>query len=110
MHTRKNTRKFLEKMNKGLEEKYGSRFPEAWRMLLENYQAEKKAYDQAMLDYRVTRGDLDIRKTFLQKQRESLFGSQFPETVLEFWRKMQKNWAACDYTPHSQGEAFKSRE
>ena len=86
----------LRKERQSLEEKYGSRFPEAWQMLLENYRAEKKAYDQAVLDYRVTRGDLDIRKTFLQKQRESLFGSQFPETVLEFWKMMQKNWAACD--------------
>ena len=31
----------------------------------------------------MSRGDLDIKKTFLQKQREALFGSQFPETVLE---------------------------
>lgn len=75
-----------------LEKKYGTKFPEAWQMLLDNYRQEKAAYDQAVLDYRVTRGDLDIQKTFLQKQRESLFGGQFPETVLEIWQKMQKNW------------------
>lgn len=61
-------------------------------MLLETYRQEKTAYDQAVLDYRVTRGDLDIQKTFLQKQREALFGNQFPETVLEVWQRMQKNW------------------
>jgi len=75
-----------------LEKKYGTQFPEAWRMLLETYRQEKTAYDQAVLDYRVTRGDLDIQKTFLQKQREALFGNQFPETVLEVWQRMQKNW------------------
>ena len=86
----------LDQEREALEEKYGTRFPEAWKLLLENYQAEKKAYDQAVLDYRVSRGDLDIKKTFLQKQRESLFGSQFPEAVLELWQKMQRNWTDFD--------------
>lgn len=75
-----------------LEEKYGSAHPEAWTMTFTAYEAEKKAYDQAILDYRVSRGDLDIQQTFLQKQRESLFGSQTPEKVLEVWQQMRKNW------------------
>ena len=78
-----------------LEEKYGSAFPEAWLMQFTAYEEERKAFDQALLDYRVTRGDLDIQQTFLQKQRESLFGSQTPEKVLELWQQMQKNWEAC---------------
>ena len=79
-----------------LEKKYGTKFPEAWELLLENYRQEKMTFDQALQDYRAVRGDLDIRKTFLQKQRESLFGGQFPETVLEVWKKMEKNWDAYD--------------
>lgn len=79
-----------------LEEKYGSSYPEAWRVLLHRYEAEKKACDQALLDYRVARGDLDIQKTFLQKQQESLFGSQNPEKVLDIWQRMAKRWEACD--------------
>ena len=86
----------LRQQMASLEEKYGTKFPEAWTMLLESYRAEKQAYDQDLLEYRVARGDLDIKKTFLQKQRESLFGSQFPETVLEFWQKLRKNWDAYD--------------
>ncbi len=77
-----------------LEEKYGSSYPEAWMMLFTSYEEEKKAFDQALLDYRVFRGDLDIQQTFLQKQRESLFGGQTPEKVLEVWQQMQKNWEA----------------
>lgn len=79
-----------------LEEKYGSKFPEAWMMQLHHYETEKKKYDQAMLDYRVARGDLDIRNTFLQKQRESLFGGQMPEKVQEIWQQMMKQWDAYE--------------
>ena len=75
-----------------LEDKYGSIYPEAWQMMFNTYVEEKKAFDQALLDYRVTRGDLDIQQTFLQKQRESLFGGQAPEKVLEIWQQMQRNW------------------
>ena len=79
-----------------LEEKYGSSYPEAWMTVFRNYEAEKKAFDQALLDYRVTRGDLDIQKTFLQKQREALFGSQAPDQVLEIWQQMRKKWTMLD--------------
>ena len=44
----------------------------------------------------MTRGDLDIQRTFLQKQRESLFGSQAPDQVLEVWQQMQKKWTLLD--------------
>ena len=77
---------------KALEEKYGSAYPEAWLMQLQRYEAEKAAYDQALLDHRIAGGDLDIRRTFLQKQRESLFGSQNPEKVLEIWTRMADRW------------------
>ena len=75
-----------------LEEKYGSNMPEAWMLLLKKYETEKAAFDQSMLDYRTGRGDLDIRSTFLQKQRESLFGGQSPEKVLGIWQQMQRQW------------------
>ena len=79
-----------------IEKKYGSPYPEAWLTLYQSYEREKTAYDQAVLDYRVSRGDLDIQRTFLQKQRESLFGSQTPEKVLEIWQQMQLRWEAYD--------------
>jgi len=75
-----------------LEEKYGSAMPEAWMLQLNHYAEAVKAYDQAMAEYRSGRGDLDIRSTFLQKQRESLFGSQSPDKVLELWQQMKKRW------------------
>lgn len=81
---------------KTLEEKYGSAIPELWQQRLKTYEAERAAYDHQMLDYRVNRGDLDIRATFLEKQRESLFGGQEPEKILEVWRSMAKNWQARD--------------
>lgn len=81
---------------KALEEKYGSGYPEAWLALYQKYAAEQKEYDQAMLNYRVTRGDLDIQSTFLQKQRESLFAGQPPENVLAIWQQMLKKWDECD--------------
>ena len=77
---------------KQLEEKYGSAYPEAWMMQLQHYKEEKEAYDQALLDHRIAGGDLDIRRAFLQKQRESLFGAQNPEKVLEIWKKMADRW------------------
>lgn len=79
-----------------LKEKYGSPYPEAWMTVFRNYEEEKKAFDKMLLDYRVTRGDLDIQRTFLQKQRESLFGSQAPDQVLEIWQQMQKKWVLLD--------------
>ena len=83
---------------KELEEKYGSPYPEAWMMQLQHYEAEKAAYDQALLDYRIAGGDLDIRRTFLQKQRESLFGAQNPEKVLEIWKRMSDQWQQYEAT------------
>ena len=79
-----------------LEEKYGSSYPEAWQMLFKTYEAEKRAYEQALQEYQASRGDLDIRRTFLQRQREGLFGSQFPDTVMELWQQMRKNWEQYD--------------
>ena len=81
---------------KRLEGKYGSAFPEAWQMMLKNYEAEKEAYDRVFAEYQAAQADLDIRRTFLQRQRESLFGDQFPDTVLEIWQQMQKNWEQYD--------------
>ena len=99
-------KKEQRRLAKELEEKYGSAYPDAWLLLLRNYEAEKKAFDQAMLDYRVARGDLDIRRTFLLKQREALFGSQAPDQVLEIWQQMRKSWAALDRAK----EAFQQAE
>ena len=79
-----------------LEEKYGSGYPEAWQMLLKKYAEEKRAFDQALQDHQASRGDLDIRRTFLQKQRESLLGDQFPDAALENWQQMRKNWENYD--------------
>lgn len=80
-----------------LKEKYGSPYPEAWQMLLNKYVEEKRAFDQALQDHQAVRGDLDIRRTFLQKQRETLFGDQFPDTMLEIWQQMRKNWENYDF-------------
>ena len=77
-------------------EKYGSQSTDSWKGKLKAYREEKQAYEQALLEYRVVRGDLDIKKTFLQKQREALFGGQQPEAVLGVWMKMRKTWDAYD--------------
>lgn len=90
-----------------LEKKYGSPYPEAWMTLYQGYEKEKKAYDQAVLDYRVTRGDLDIQNTFLQKQRESLFGGQKPEKVLEVWQQMQQRWESYEEACRNYQQAEK---
>ena len=84
------------KESEALKEKYGSPYPEAWQMLLDKYIEEKRGFEQALQDYQASRGDLDIRRTFLQKQREALFGDQFPDTVLEIWQQMRKNWENYD--------------
>lgn len=88
---------FLKKNNRNreaavLEEKYGSSMPEAWRLRLNGFAEAVEQYEQQMAAYRAGRGDLDIRSTFLQKQRESLFGSQSPEKVLQLWLAMEKRW------------------
>lgn len=89
-----------------LEEKYGSPYPDAWKVLFSNYETEKVSYDQAVLEYRVTRGDLDIRNTFLQKQRESLFGGQSPDKMLSLWKQMQQQWEEYD----AAGQEFSRAE
>ena len=89
-------RENLRKEAETLEEKYGSAYPEAWQMLLKKYEEEKREFDQALQDHLASKGDLDIRRTFLQKQRESLFGDQFPDTVLDIWQQMRKNWDNFD--------------
>ena len=75
-----------------MEEKYGSAMPEAWMLRLKSFAESVEQYEQAMAAYRAGRGDLDIRSTFLQKQRESLFGGQSPEKVLQLWLAMEKRW------------------
>ena len=59
---------------------------------LKSFAESVEQYEQAMAAYRAGRGDLDIRSTFLQKQRESLFGGQSPEKVLQLWLAMEKRW------------------
>ena len=78
--------------SRALEEKYGSAMPEAWMLRLKSFAESVEQYEQALAAYRAGRGDLDIRSTFLQKQRESLFGSQSPEKVLQLWQAMAKQW------------------
>ena len=84
----------LAREKTALEEKYGSPDPEDWTRLLETWQARKKTYEAELLDHRVTRGDLDIRMTFLKKQRDSLCGAQEPEAVLAIWQGMMDKWEA----------------
>lgn len=88
-----------------LVEKYGSEYPDAWKQLFENYKTAKKEYDRALMNYRVLRGDLDIQRTFLQKQQESLLGSQSPEKVLEIWKKVEKQWDEWERACHAFNQA-----
>ena len=89
-----------------LEEKYGSGDRDTWLAELEEYELAKAAYDRALLEYREARGDLDIRLTFLQKQRESLCGAQSPDKVLSLWQQIAARWedyyAACRETQRAQ--------
>ena len=82
----------LRRESRELETRYGSSNPEEWQSLLDTWQQEKKTYELALLDHRVSRGDLDIRMTFLQKQRASLCGAQEPEAVLDIWQRMMNRW------------------
>jgi len=88
-----------------LEEKYGSAMPEAWMLRLKSFAESMEQYEQAMAAYRAGRGDLDIRSTFLQKQRESLFGSQSPEKVLQLWQAMAKRWEDFETARRSYEQA-----
>lgn len=88
-----------------LKEKYGSPDSGSWALLLQKYEAEKKSYDQAILEYHAARGDLDIQNAVLQKQRESLFGSQSPEKVLEIWQQMDRQWKELDMARREFGQA-----
>ncbi|MBQ8833874.1 MAG: AAA family ATPase [Oscillospiraceae bacterium] len=89
----------LRREGKALEEKYGSPDPADWEAALDSWRQDRKAYEAALLDHRVSRGDLDIRMTFLKKQRASLCGEQDPETVTAIWQQMMDKWedyyAAC---------------
>ena len=88
-----------------LEEKYGSAMPEAWMLRLKSFAESVEQYEQAMAAYRAGRGDQDIRSTFLQKQRESLFGSQSPEKVLQLWLAMAKRWEDFETARRSYEQA-----
>ncbi len=77
-----------------LEEKYGSGEPDKWLADWEVYAEKQNAYELALVDYRATRGDLDIRVTFLQKQRDSLCGEQSPEQVMKIWQQTVSTWDA----------------
>ena len=90
---------------RAMEEKYGSAMPEAWMLRLKSFAESVEQYEQAMAAYRAGRGDLDIRSTFLQKQRESLFGGQSPEKVLQLWLAMAKRWEDFETARRSYGQA-----
>ena len=77
-----------------LEEKYGSPDAKQWQSAWETFAQEQKAYGLALVEHRASRGDLDIRVTFLQKQRDSLCGAQSPEKVAEIWQKTVDTWDA----------------
>ena len=75
-----------------MEEKYGSADPAEWMARQEIFAENQKAYDAAAAEYQAARGDLDIRMTFLQKQRDSLCGSQSPEQVAAVWQETLNAW------------------
>ena len=83
-----------KKQKAALEEKYGSADPKLWQSRWKAYAEAQKAYRLALVEHRGSRGDLDIRVTFLQKQRDSLCGAQNPEAVAQIWQKTVDTWDA----------------
>ena len=87
-------RREWKEQKQALEQKYGSAEPLLWRRALTEYVEEQRAYSLALAEHRASRGDLDIRITSLQKQRESLCGAQSPEQVMAVWQQTVDAWDA----------------
>ena len=85
-------KKTVSRQKAALEKKYGSCEPARWREVLQSYGEECKAYNIAQLEFRESRGNLDVRLTALEKQRQSLCGAQTPERVLEIWQQVLARW------------------
>jgi len=79
-----------------LMERYDGEAPELWHQPLLEHDRAMEEYRQQLESYRHARVDMDIRMTFLQKQKDALCGSRKPEAVLEFWQQGRKRWESYD--------------
>ena len=75
-----------------LARKYGTPDPDRWTAPLESYRAELRAYELSLVEQSVARGDLDAWLEALEKQRQSLCGSQSPEQVRQVWTEVLSQW------------------
>ncbi len=81
---------------KDLEDKYGSSDPAQWPEEWLAYVKDREAWEQGLAEYRAARRELELKRTGLHKQRDSLCGSQSPEQVIEIWQQTLETWDAYE--------------
>ncbi len=80
---------------KNLAEKYGTKDPGAWR---QNWKACRAVLEDSRLrrqKYQVRSAELEERRSILEKQRETLCGSQSLDGALEQWRQTRGQQERC---------------
>jgi len=82
------------KQVKDLLEKYADAQWQRWAEPVDEYEAQKKRYGDALKEYRDLSGDVEVRFMVLRKRRESLCGGQEIDALLDFWQQVLGKWDA----------------
>ena len=86
----------MKQQHKALLEKYGHGHWKHWADPIEIYEQELLIYRNARKEFQEICSDLDVRMMVLQKKRETLCGFEEPDTALDHWESVQKQWEICN--------------
>ena len=79
-----------------LETRYGTPEEDRWQEHLQTAEILWKEYQWKKVEYHTSRSALDARLAALEKQRDSLCGSQSPEEAAAVWKQILEQWEQCD--------------
>ena len=82
----------MKKQGRALLEKYGHGNWKRWTDPIDAYEQEMSVYRLVWKEYQEIQSDLEVRQMVLQKKRDSLCGQEEPDTLLDRWEAVWKNW------------------
>ena len=84
----------IKKHRRELLEKYGHGHWKHWMDPVAHYERELAAYRVSRKEYQELYSDLEVRLMVLRRKRDSLCGLEEPDTLLDRWEKVWKQWDA----------------
>ena len=82
----------MKKRHRELLEKYGHSHWKHWGDPIGVYEQELAEYHHSWKEFREISSDLEVRLMVLRKKRDSLWGQEEPDALLDYWERVRKTW------------------